>query len=164
MANKATVLVIMGVSGTGKSTIGLMLSEKLGIPFFDGDDFHPEANVQKMTAGKPLNDEDRLGWLIRLNQLALEHKSNGAVIACSALKQSYRDILQQNMGAQLAFVYLEGSFELIKSRLENRKGHFMGTTLLQSQFDTLEPPIDAVTVSIALKPEEITHQVIQQLG
>ncbi|WP_422348213.1 gluconokinase [Flagellimonas sp.] len=160
---KITVLIVMGVSGTGKSTIGTMLSKQLGIPFFDGDDYHPEANVKKMSAGQPLNDHDRQGWLIRLNELSKEHQKTGAVIACSALKQSYRDLLRQGMNEKLAFVFLEGSFELIKSRLENRKGHFMTSTLLQSQFDTLEPPEDAITVSIALKPEEILQQVIQQL-
>ncbi|TMU57690.1 gluconokinase [Flagellimonas algicola] len=153
----------MGVSGTGKSTIGTMLSEQLGIPFFDGDDYHPEANVKKMSAGRPLNDHDRQGWLLRLNELAKEYQSTGAVIACSALKQSYRDLLRQGMNEKLAFVFLEGSFELIKSRLESRKGHFMTSTLLQSQFDTLEPPEDAITVSIALQPTEITEQVIKQL-
>ncbi|WP_431121562.1 gluconokinase [Flagellimonas flava] len=161
--SKITVLIVMGVSGTGKSTIGTMLSKQLGIPFFDGDDYHPEANVKKMSAGQPLNDHDRQGWLIRLNELAKEHQKTGAVIACSALKQSYRDLLGQGMNEKLAFVFLEGSFELIKSRLENRKGHFMTSTLLQSQFDTLEPPEDAITVSIALQPAEITNQVIQQL-
>lgn len=161
--NKITVLIVMGVSGTGKSTIGTMLSERLGIPFFDGDDYHPEANVRKMSAGQPLNDHDREGWLIRLNELAKEHQNRGAVIACSALKQSYRDLLGQGMNEQLAFVFLEGSFELIKSRLENRKGHFMTSALLQSQFDALEPPEDAITVSIALQPAEITDQVIQLL-
>ncbi|WP_420399971.1 gluconokinase [Flagellimonas sp.] len=161
--SKITVLIVMGVSGTGKSTIGTMLSKQLGIPFFDGDDYHPEANVKKMSAGQPLNDHDRQGWLIRLNELAKEHQKTGAVIACSALKQTYRDLLRQGMNQKLAFVFLEGSFELIKSRLENRKGHFMTSTLLQSQFDTLEPPEDAITVSIALQPNEITNQVIQQL-
>lgn len=153
----------MGVSGTGKSTIGKLLSQKLGIPFFDGDDFHPESNVKKMSAGIPLNDDDREGWLIQLNQLAQSHTSTGAVIACSALKKSYRDMLHTNMEDRLGFVFLEGSFELIKSRLEQRKGHFMTSELLQSQFNTLEPPTDAIAVSIALPPEEMVSQIMQSL-
>nr|WP_299388748.1 gluconokinase [Allomuricauda sp.] len=157
-------LVIMGVSGTGKSTIGQLLSVQLNIPFFDGDDYHPEANVQKMSEGIPLNDMDRKGWLARLNQLALEHKNQGAIIACSALKESYRVQLQQGLDGKMVFVYLEGTFELIKSRLESRKGHFMTAKLLQSQFDTLEVPSKAISVSIALSPEEIVAQVMHQLG
>ncbi|PRX54520.1 gluconokinase [Flagellimonas meridianipacifica] len=154
---KQMVFIIMGVSGTGKSTIGKLLSLKLNIPFFDGDDFHPEANIKKMASGKPLDDEDRYDWLVALNQLAQEHKSRGAVIACSALKSSYREILKNDMGSSLKFVYLEGSFELVKSRLEKRKAHFMPIDLLKSQFETLEPPTDAIKVSIALSPEKIVE-------
>ncbi|SHG25039.1 gluconokinase [Flagellimonas flava] len=164
MNKQPTVLIIMGVSGTGKSTIGTKLSERLDFPFFDGDDYHPEENVQKMSAGNPLNDEDRKGWLERLNQLALEHKSTGAIIACSALKESYRDLLSKQMGTTLQFVHLDGSFDLITSRLKARKGHFMTAALLQSQFDTLEPPKDAIIVSIELTPEEIVSSVLRQLG
>ncbi|MCL6265677.1 gluconokinase [Flagellimonas myxillae] len=164
MATRNSVFILMGVSGTGKSTIGNRLSEVLGIPFFDGDDYHPEANVQKMTSGVPLTDQDREGWLLRLNELAQAYKSKGAIIACSALKESYRQLLRQEMEEQLEFVHLEGSFELIKSRLENRKGHFMTSALLQSQFDTLETPKDAITVSIALSPEEIVTQVLNQIS
>ncbi len=163
MPNTPTVFVIMGVSGTGKSTIGKLLSDALQIPFYDGDDFHPEANIKKMSDGKALNDDDRRGWLIRLNQLAKEHKSKGAVIACSALKQSYRDLLLSEMEDYLEFVYLEGSFELIKSRSENRDGHFMPLDLLQSQFDTLEPPLEAIIVSVANTPTEIVTSILNQL-
>ncbi len=163
MPNTPTVFVIMGVSGTGKSTIGKLLSDALQIPFYDGDDFHPEANIKKMSDGKALNDDDRKGWLIRLNQLAKEHKSKGAVIACSALKQSYRDLLLSEMEDYLEFVYLEGSFELIKSRSENRDGHFMPLDLLQSQFDTLEPPLEAIIVSVANTPTEIVTSILNQL-
>ncbi len=163
MPNTPTVFVIMGVSGTGKSTIGKLLSDALQIPFYDGDDFHPEANIKKMSDGKALNDDDRRGWLIRLNQLAKEHKLKGAVIACSALKQSYRDALLSEMEGYLEFVYLEGSFELIKSRAENRDGHFMPLDLLQSQFDTLEPPLEAIIVSVANTPTEIVTSILNQL-
>ncbi|MEX0312884.1 MAG: gluconokinase [Allomuricauda sp.] len=163
MDNFNKVLVIMGVSGTGKSTIGKLLSEALDIPFYDGDDFHPEANVKKMSAGQPLNDDDRQGWLEALNVLAKEHRSEGVIIACSALKESYRKLLQSDMGDSLRFVYLEGSVELIKSRLENRKGHFMPLELLKSQFDTLEPPSDAITVSVSLAPKTIVEQIMRQI-
>ncbi len=153
----------MGVSGTGKSTIGKLLSERLQIPFFDGDDFHPEANIRKMRAGKPLNDDDRQGWLSKLNQLVQQHKTTGAVIACSALKESYRKTLKTNMEDKLDFVYLEGTFELIKSRMENRKDHFMPLDLLQSQFDTLEPPSNGIAVDISLQPKQIIQKIIDQL-
>ncbi|MEM9648465.1 MAG: gluconokinase [Bacteroidota bacterium] len=163
MDKQPTVLIIMGVSGTGKSTIGTKLSKRLDFPFFDGDDYHPEENVQKMSAGIPLNDDDRKGWLERLNQLAIEHKATGAIIACSALKENYRGILRNQMGNTLQFVHLEGSYDLITSRLKARKGHFMTAALLQSQFDTLEPPKDAIIVSIKLSPENIVDTIVKQL-
>ncbi|WP_422860153.1 gluconokinase [Flagellimonas sp. S174] len=160
---KPMVFIVMGVSGTGKSTIGKLLSQKLHIPFFDGDDFHPEANIKKMASGNPLNDNDRYDWLIALNQLAKENKSNGAVIACSALKSSYRKILRKDMEPSPVFVYLEGTFELIKSRLEKRSSHFMPIDLLKSQFKTLEPPMEAIKVSIALAPEEIIESISKNI-
>ena len=153
----------MGVSGSGKTEIGKLLATKLDYPFFDGDDYHPVANIKKMSSGTPLNDEDRKEWLINLNQLALEHRFNGAVIACSALKKNYRGLLQAGMGNCLAFVHLQGSFELIKARLEKRKGHFMPIALLQSQFDTLEPPTKAITVSIEESPAEIVEDILEQI-
>nr|WP_321412455.1 gluconokinase [uncultured Allomuricauda sp.] len=163
MPNGKTVIVVMGVSGSGKSSIGKLLSEKLSRPFYDGDDFHPEANVKKMSSGNPLNDDDRKEWLITLNGLALEHRDKGAIIACSALKKNYRNLLQAGMGDSMAFVYLDGSFELIKSRLDQREGHFMSAQLLQSQFDTLEIPSKAITVSIEEKPTQIIKQIIKEL-
>lgn len=163
MPNGKTVIVVMGVSGSGKTEIGKLLSEKLSRPFFDGDDFHPEANVKKMSSGLPLNDEDRKEWLIALNKLAIEHRHDGAVIACSALKKNYRSLLRAGMGNCMDFVYLDGSFELIKSRLEQRKGHFMPMNLLQSQFDALEPPSKAIKVSIKESPAKIVKQIMKQL-
>ncbi len=154
----------MGVSGTGKSTIGKLLSEALHIPFFDGDDFHPESNVKKMRSGQPLNDEDRQGWLQTLNALAKKHRSQGAIIACSALKKNYRDLLLDGMEDSLQFIYLEGSFELIKSRLGKRKGHFMPLSLLKSQFETLQPPSDAITVSISHAPQKIVQLILDQIS
>ncbi|UII75606.1 gluconokinase [Flagellimonas sp. HMM57] len=164
MVEEKRVLIIMGVSGTGKSTIGNMLSEHLEIPFFDGDDFHPKENVAKMSTGKPLNDDDRKGWLLTLNQLAKKQKHTGAIIACSALKEKYRELLRNGLEDIMVFIHLEGSFELIKSRLEQRKGHFMPLQLLQSQFDALETPSDAITVSVSEPPEKILQNVLTQLG
>ncbi|SDQ69600.1 gluconokinase [Flagellimonas zhangzhouensis] len=163
MPHSKTVLVVMGVSGCGKTAIGQLLSKKLNRPFFDGDDFHPESNVKKMKSGSPLNDEDRKDWLIALNQLCIEHRESGAVIACSALKKNYRSLLRAGMGNCIAFVYLEGSFDLIKSRLEQRKGHFMPIELLKSQFDTLEPPSREITVSIDQTPKKIVSEVLKHL-
>ncbi|MEQ5792779.1 gluconokinase [Muricauda sp. NFXS6] len=163
MPNGKTVIVVMGVSGSGKSSIGKLLSEKLSRPFYDGDDFHPKANVKKMSSGQPLNDEDRKEWLIALNKLAIEHRHKGAVIACSALKKNYRSLLRAGMGDCMMFVYLEGSFELIKSRLDKRKNHFMTAQLLQSQFDTLEAPSKAITVSIDNTPAKMVREIIKKL-
>ncbi len=163
MAKSKTVFIIMGVSGTGKSTIGKLLSKALDIPFFDGDDFHPQANIDKMASGKPLNNEDRYDWLVALNQLSKKHKEGGAIIACSALKSSYRKILNENMDNMLQFIYLEGTFELVKSRMEKRTSHFMPTQLLKSQFETLEPPKNAITVSIENTPQTIVSKIVQEL-
>ena len=143
-----TIFYTMGVSGTGKTTIGKLLAKNLNIPFFDGDDYHPKENIDKMSSGKALDDDDRYGWLAALNELAIENRKSGAVIACSALKEKYREQLKTNIEKEAVFVYLEGSFEEVESRLDNRKGHFMTSDLLKSQFDTLEPPNGEITVSI----------------
>lgn len=150
----------MGVSGCGKSTIGELLASKLKIPFFDGDDFHPETNVTKMAKGIPLNDKDRKDWLQSLNELATKNKDKGAVIACSALKEAYRTQLRKDIGDKMAFVYLSGSFDDILIRLKKRKDHYMPVDLLRSQFDILEVPKDAISVSILLPPEEIVSKII----
>ena len=155
------VFIVMGVSGCGKSTIGKLLADELEIPFFDGDDYHPEANVKKMAAGNSLNDNDRIGWLKRLNSLAIENSKVGAVIACSALKESYRVILSHSLNNQIEFVYLNGTFEEISNRLMQRKNHFMPTSLLKSQFNSLEVPNNAISVSITKTPIEITNYIIE---
>ena len=152
----------MGVSGSGKSTIGLKLANELNISFFDGDDFHPDSNVEKMKSGIPLNDNDRKGWLEKLNQLALEHLTNGAVIACSALKEKYRETLLSGLKEKGEIVYLKGTFDEIRFRLEQRKGHFMPIELLKSQFETLEEPEDVITVSIMKAPDTIIEEIIAQ--
>ena len=154
------ILFVMGVSGSGKSTIGKLLATALGYPFLDGDDFHPDRNIKKMAAGKPLNDEDRYEWLLALNELAKNHTSKGAVIACSALKESYRDQLQKGIDTKVRYIYLKGSFEEILERLQQRKDHFMPLELLQSQFEALSPPKKAIVVEIKEQPEKIVDTIL----
>ncbi|BAX81693.1 NADP-dependent phosphogluconate dehydrogenase [Labilibaculum antarcticum] len=162
--NLNKVIFIMGVSGCGKSTIGKLLSEELRIPFFDGDDFHPPSNIKKMSNGIPLNDEDRYDWLVTLNELAKNQlQNNSCVIVCSALKESYREILSRDIKNQVKWVHLAGSFEQILERLNNRKNHFMSSDLLQSQFTTLEQPKDALVVNIGLKPQEIVEEITKKI-
>lgn len=158
-----SIIYIMGVSGSGKTTIGRLLSNKTGIPFFDGDDFHSLANKEKMKAGIPLTDEDRRGWLQDLNALAEKESTNkGAIIACSALKEKYRQLLSAHLHKPV-WVFLNGSFDLIEQRLTNRAGHFMPAALLQSQFDALEIPQDVFTVEVDLEPEVITDKIWELL-
>ncbi|WP_405414362.1 gluconokinase [Maribacter sp. Asnod1-A12] len=160
---KKQILFLMGVSGSGKSTIGQLLAEKLQFPFFDGDSFHPEANVKKMREGHPLNDDDRQGWLEKLNEVGIENLETGAVIVCSSLKEKYRTILGKKLENKHQFVFLDGSFELIEARLNKRENHYMPKGLLQSQFDDLETPKDALTVSIDQTPNEIVKDIIEKL-
>ncbi|MDC6351732.1 gluconokinase [Zeaxanthinibacter sp. PT1] len=154
----------MGVSGSGKSTIGKLLADAIAFPFFDGDDFHPKANVEKMAAGHPLNDKDRLGWLQALNKIARKQQPEGAVIVCSSLKAEYREILSRGLEGSVHFIFLQGSFEEIYERLKLRKGHFMPPELLRSQFETLEVPENAITVSITPPPQEIVENIKKKLG
>lgn len=158
------VLFIMGVSGSGKSTIGRLLAKRMDIQFFDADDYHPKENVLKMAEGNPLSDFDRQGWLQLLNLLAKKNEEGGAVIACSALKNKYRAILQKDIVNSLQFVYLKGSFEEVSMRLKKRKGHFMPSGLLRSQFESLEVPQEAITVPITGTPEEIVAAIIKKLS
>jgi len=154
----------MGVSGCGKSTVGAALAQKLGIPFLDADDFHPPANREKMEQGIALTDSDRMPWLELLaTELSNHSKSRGAVLACSALKQRYRDKLKIP-NANTRFVYLKGEIELISERMKARN-HFMPVALLQSQFDALEEPVkdEAITVSINQPVEEQVKQIINCL-
>jgi gluconokinase len=154
------IVILMGVSGSGKSTIGEPLAERLGLPFFDADEFHPPENVAKMAAGTPLTDADRWPWLSLLNGKLKDEKN--AVLACSALKQSYRDALAQGL-ADCRFVHLRGSLELIRARLAERKHRYMPASLLESQFATLEPPAAALTVDIAQPPERCVEQIIEKI-
>jgi 6-phosphogluconate dehydrogenase len=157
---KNKVFYVMGVSGCGKSTIGKLLAKELAVPFFDGDDFHPQKNIEKMSEGKPLNDKDRLGWLTALNELAIEQlNKKGCVIACSALKESYRDILKLSIEPNVNFIYLKGTFHEIYNRILARANHFMPTELLQSQFDIIEEPTSCIEVSILKAPNEIIKEI-----
>jgi gluconokinase len=159
------VLIIMGVSGCGKTTIGRMLAEKRGAAFYDADDFHPENNRQKMKNGKPLTDEDRLPWLHRLHALIDEAvvQDRSIVLACSALKRLYRKILRGPHGSQVVFVHLAGSYDVIARRMQTRTGHYMPPALLASQFSALESPTDAITVSIEQTQDEIVAAINRQL-
>ena len=159
------VIYIMGVAGSGKSTIGIKLSEATAIPFFDADDFHPPANKEKMKAGKPLNDDDRKGWLSTINELAEENsQKSGAIIACSALKEKYRNQLSEGIKSTVHWIILQGSFSLIQQRMKARKDHFMPAGLLQSQFETLETPAYAVVMDIKNDPDEIVADIIKKLS
>ena len=161
--NNKAVYIIFGVSGTGKTTIGKLLAEKLEIPFYDADDFHPKENVEKMSNGIPLNDEDRSPWLQTLaKEIEFWSENGGAVLACSALKQSYRNILQTYK--KVEWIFLEGEFDLIYNRINQRKGHYMGSDMLQSQFDTLEEPITGIKVSIIPSPKEIVENIISKIN
>jgi len=133
----STPVVVMGVSGSGKSTVGAALARRLGVPFADADSFHPQANIAKMTAGTPLTDDDRQPWLDAVGQWLASH-SDGGVMSCSALARRYRDRLRSHC-PRIEFLHLTGSSELIARRQAGRPGHFMPSSLVQSQFDVLEP-------------------------
>lgn len=167
MSKNNLIVVLMGVTGSGKTTIGRLLAKREGAIFADGDDYHPLANKEKMHAGHPLNDEDRQPWLERLNVLLRDWFAQGqsGVLACSALKEKYRQTLVEHMpkGA-VHFVLLEGSRELIASRLEKRNHEYMNPILLESQFATLELPKDAVCVVNDRTPDEVVTEIMQRLG
>jgi len=158
------IVVVMGVTGAGKTTIGVLLAQRLGWEFVDADSFHSPANVEKIRQGIALDDADRAPWLSAIRK-AMEGwvaAEKSMVLACSALKQSYRDELF--IAGQTKFVYLKGSYELIARRLRQRHGHFASETILASQFAALEEPDDAITVEIDHTGEEIVADIIRQLG
>ncbi len=160
------VIVIMGVSGCGKTTVGQALAARLGVPFWDGDDFHPPENVAKMARGIPLTDADRLPWLTRLQALIHDHLAQGgAVLACSALKRHYRDQLRAgNDGVR--FVYLQGDFNTIRARIKARQGHFMKPEMLHSQFNILEEPSaeEALRIAITGRVEQMVEKILSGLS
>ncbi len=156
----------MGVSGCGKSTIGAALAKRLGGVFQDGDDYHPAANIRKMSRGEPLSDVDRWPWLDRVGQRLSGAERGCLVMACSALKLAYRDRLRQQAGRDVVFVLLEGTRDCIAERMQTRSGHFMPPHLLQSQFAALEPfapQENALTVGIASDVEGIVDRICQGL-
>jgi carbohydrate kinase (thermoresistant glucokinase family) len=158
------VYVVMGVSGCGKTTVGKLLAHHKSIPFFDADDFHPKENIKKMQAGIPLNDNDREPWLNILSEKIKEwDNKSGAVLACSALKESYRRTLTSRTESVM-FIWLDGSYDLIKKRIQKREGHYMPPGLLQSQFDALQPPSNAVKVNIDQPPDSILSEILNRLN
>jgi gluconokinase len=158
------IVIVMGVTGAGKTTIGRLLAAELGWQFADADDFHPASNVEKMRHGIPLNDADRQPWLARLHaEIAHWIADNcNVVLACSALKRAYRQELE--VGPEVRFVYLKGSPALIAARLRSRHGHFAGEQILAGQFADLEEPKDAITVEISTTPQQIVADIRQKLG
>lgn len=164
-AHRPLVLIFMGVSGSGKTTLGTLFAKRTGALFFEGDEFHPPENIEKMHRGIPLTDADRANWLRTLREIIKRSLDQGTftVMACSALKTAYRDLLQGG-DARVKFVYLTGPRSLIEARLKARRNHFMPPTLLDSQLATLEPPVDALTVGFEKTPEEMVTALIQALG
>jgi len=155
--------ILMGVSGSGKTSVGETLAKELGWDFYDADDYHPPENVAKMASGTPLNDSDRAPWLARLHEMistSLKADRPG-VLACSALKERYRQqLLDGNQDVQI--VYLKGSYDLIWSRMENRTDHYMKPHMLKSQFDTLEEPKNALTMDISMSVDDIVETIISR--
>jgi gluconokinase len=157
------IVIVMGVTGSGKTTVGKMLAQRLGSEFADADDFHSAANKDKMHRGIPLTDADRMPWLASIHQyLAAEDaKGRSVVLGCSALKESYREILFGALAVR--FVYLKGSYEVIDAHLRTRKGHFADDKILAAQFADLEEPTDAIVEDVRLTPEQIVEEILKQL-
>jgi gluconokinase len=156
------ILIVMGVVGAGKTTVGSLLARRLGWQFADADDFHPAANVEKIRNGIPLDDSDRAPWLAALRDAIVRWnvERRNAVLACSALKRKYRDELRVD---GVRFVYLKGDYELIHGRLRGRRGHFASDSILRSQFEDLEKPEDAITVEVDKTPDAIVSEIIDKL-
>ena len=153
------IVFIMGVSGSGKTTVGRRLADELSVRFIDGDDYHPPSNIEKMSHGIPLNDADRQPWLSKLNELAKSQMSSGCVIACSALKEIYRVQLIESIDTHLIWVYLKGDYDQVFERMKGRKDHFMDTEMLRSQFEILEEPSNAIEVDINNTIEVIVQKI-----
>jgi gluconokinase len=160
------LLLLMGVTASGKTTVGKLLADRLGWPFYDGDDFHPAANVEKMRHGIPLTDEDRAPWLATLHQIMFESEQRGesAIVGCSALKAAYRQVLADGLHT-LRIVWLHGDPAVLQERLDQRKGHFMPRTMLPSQMAALEAPSEAgvIAVNAAQPPDVIVQQILNAI-
>jgi gluconokinase len=158
------VVIVMGVAGSGKTTVGRLLAQRMGWPFLDADDFHPPENVEKMRQGIGLTDAERLPWLDALAARirSLVDAGDSAVVACSALKEAYRERLA--LDPAVRFVHLHGDFDLIRKRLAERKGHYAHADLLASQFEALEPPRGVPTFDVAPPPEAIVEEIRKALG
>jgi len=163
LGNNFTVIIVMGVSGSGKTTIGRSLAKRLGWDFIESDEYHSPQDIEKMSGGIPLTDEDRWPWLRRLHDLLLAYKEKdrSLVLACSALKQSYRDMLISDL-ENAFYVYLQGDYDLIHHRMQQRQ-HYMKAGMLRSQFDALEEPQDGMTLDIQNSPEEIVDKILAHL-
>ena len=159
MRDTPPLLVVMGVSGSGKSTVGAALAQRLAVPFADADDFHPPANIAKMTAGQPLDDDDRHPWLEAIGSWLAGHVAGGGVMSCSALKRRYRDQLRRHAPA-ITFVHLAGDRAVIARRQASRPGHFMPASLLDSQFATLEP-LDADERGVAIDVDQSVDAIVE---
>ncbi len=156
------VIFITGVSGSGKTTIGQRLSHEIGWTFYDGDDFHPEENIEKMKSGTPLDDNDRRAWLESLNSIACRNEK--VIIACSALKEKYRTQLSHALGEnQYCFVHLRGSFDMIEKRMTDRQGHFMPVGLLRSQFDDYEIPTSGLILDVDQPINAMIENIVAML-
>jgi gluconokinase len=154
----------MGPAGSGKTTVGKLLAAQLKWEFADADNFHSPANIEKMSHGIPLHDEDRIPWLHSIREAMLQWDAEGknVVLACSALKRSYRELLQINSNVKL--VYLKGSYELLRERLRSRTGHYAGEQILAGQFADLEEPADAIVIDVAQSPEQIVAEICNRLA
>jgi len=158
------VIFIMGVAGSGKTTIGKLLATKTGFTFYDADDFHPRQNIDKMKNGQALTDEDRWPWLQNIHSfISKAIDSHSVIVACSALKQVYRNCLSNGITNQCRWVFLKGDFETILYRMQKRTGHFMPAALLQSQFDIVEHPSNSIEIDILKTPGEIADQIILKI-
>lgn len=162
MTTNPGFIILMGVTGSGKTTLGTMLAEKLGWDFFDGDNYHSPENIRKMSEGIPLTDADRADWLERLAALMSDSLSKGkpGAMACSALKQKYRDVLTVDP-QKVRFVYLKGTPQQIRLRVQNRPGHYMKADMVESQFAALEEPFNALTIDIDRPPEESLNLILK---
>lgn len=158
------IVIVMGVTGSGKTTVGILLAQRLGWDFLDADDFHSAANKAKMHQGIPLTDADRLPWLETMHAklLQLDSEKRNAVLGCSALKQSYRDLLMAGINAKL--VYLKGSYDFIANRLRSRKGHFADEHILAGQFADLEEPTNALVIDVAPPPDKIVDEIVRHFS